>query len=103
MDYCITALSPLFTPKVYAALAASHYVFLKEVPIGSDYVIETRTAGWGEKWSAVIPPSQHHAPSTQHADDVVQVLHCVRVCHLPQEGLDIDDQGGQGQGEDDRA
>lgn len=54
MNFCIRALSPLFTPKVIAALAASHYVFLKEVPIGSDYVIETRAGGWGEKWSATL-------------------------------------------------
>lgn len=50
MDFCIQSMSPLFTPGVHMALAGSHYIFLKEIPIGSPYVMETRIAGWGEKW-----------------------------------------------------
>lgn len=32
------------------ALAGSHYIFIKEIPIGSEYTMETRAIGWGEKW-----------------------------------------------------
>jgi hypothetical protein len=50
MDYCIAALSPLFTPGCHMALAATHYVFFKEIPMGSEYVMECRAGGWGDKW-----------------------------------------------------
>jgi hypothetical protein len=50
MDYCIQAMSPIFTPGGTVALAGTHYNFVKEIPMGSAYVMETRTAGWGEKW-----------------------------------------------------
>jgi hypothetical protein len=50
MNYCIVALSPLFTPGSHMALGASHYVFFKEIPTGSEYVMECRTGGWGDKW-----------------------------------------------------
>jgi hypothetical protein len=50
MTWCIEALSPVFTPGVQMAFGASHYVFLKEIPMGSEYFIETKLGGWGEKW-----------------------------------------------------
>ena len=50
MDWCIEAMAPVFTPNVHMALGASHYVFIKEIPLGSEYVMETRVGGWGEKW-----------------------------------------------------
>lgn len=50
MDLAIQAFSPIFTPGTYMAMGASHYVFFKEIPIGSEYVMEARLGGWGEKW-----------------------------------------------------
>jgi hypothetical protein len=50
MDWCIEAFSPFFTPGSHMALGASHYVFLKEIPMGMEYIMESRAAGWGEKW-----------------------------------------------------
>jgi hypothetical protein len=50
MDLAIKALSPVFTPGVHMAMGASHYVFFKEIPMLSEYVMEARTGGWGDKW-----------------------------------------------------
>lgn len=50
MELAINAFSPIFTPGTYMAMGASHYVFFKEIPIGSEYVMEARLGGWGEKW-----------------------------------------------------
>jgi len=32
------------------AMGASHYVFFKEIPIGSEYTMEAKIGGWGDKW-----------------------------------------------------
>lgn len=51
MDWCIKALSPSFTARgTYMALGATHYVFFKEIPIGSEYTMEAYCLGWDEKW-----------------------------------------------------
>ncbi len=81
MNYCIRALSPLFTPKVIAALAASHYVFLKEVPIAAT-ILSRRVPVSGET-SGQSPTIQG---KQRIADACEQVLHCIRICNLSQEG-----------------
>jgi len=50
MDLAIQAFSPIFTPGTYMAMGASHYVFFKEIPIGSEYTMEAKIGGWGDKW-----------------------------------------------------
>ena len=50
MDWAIDTLAPSFTTGVHMALGASHYVFIKEIPLGSEYLMETRCGGWGDKW-----------------------------------------------------
>jgi len=50
MKWCIDAMAPIFTPGCHMALGASHYVFIKEVPLGHEYVMETRMGGWDDKW-----------------------------------------------------
>lgn len=51
MDWCIKALSPSFTARgTYMALGATHYIFFKEIPIGSEYTMEAYCLGWDEKW-----------------------------------------------------
>lgn len=54
MQWYCAALSPIAAPGVVGALGASHYVFFKEIPMGSEYVMETRVGGWGEKWLYLI-------------------------------------------------
>jgi hypothetical protein len=50
MDLAIQAFSPIFTPGTYMAMGASHYVFFKEIPIGSEYTMEAKIGAWGDKW-----------------------------------------------------
>jgi hypothetical protein len=50
MDLALQAFSPIFTPGTYMAMGASHYVFFKEIPIGSEYTMEAKIGGWGDKW-----------------------------------------------------
>ncbi|WWC91230.1 uncharacterized protein L201_006172 [Kwoniella dendrophila CBS 6074] len=54
MKWCIEALSPLFTPGAHMALGATHYNFFKEIPLGAEYVMEAKCAGWDEKWFYVV-------------------------------------------------
>ncbi|WVW79319.1 hypothetical protein I302_101287 [Kwoniella bestiolae CBS 10118] len=54
MKWCIEALSPMFTPGAHMALGATHYNFFKEIPLGAEYVMEARCAGWDEKWFYVV-------------------------------------------------
>lgn len=49
MQWCMEAMAPAWT-LMNLALGGSHYVFIKEIPILSEYTIETRIVGWGEKW-----------------------------------------------------
>lgn len=58
MDLAIQAFAPIYTPGTYMAMGASHYVFFKEIPIGSEYVMEAKLGGWGEKW--YVDPDYHH-------------------------------------------
>ena len=55
MDLAIQAFSPIFTPGTYMAMGASHYVFFKEIPIGSEYTMEAKIGAWGDKW--YVPPA----------------------------------------------
>lgn len=50
MEWCIKVLAPVYTPDCHMALGASHYVFIKEIPISSEYYMESHLGGWGEKW-----------------------------------------------------
>lgn len=34
----------------YSALGGSHYTFIREIPIMSEYYTEARVVGWGDKW-----------------------------------------------------
>ncbi|KAK4683865.1 hypothetical protein P7C73_g6351, partial [Tremellales sp. Uapishka_1] len=54
MSWAIQVLAPVFTPGPHMALGASHYVFFKEIPIGSEYTMETRAGGWGDKWFYLV-------------------------------------------------
>jgi hypothetical protein len=49
-EYASEALGPVFHAGAHSALGASHYTFIHEIPIGREYVLESRAAGWGEKW-----------------------------------------------------
>jgi hypothetical protein len=50
IEFCGEALNPLFHAGAHCALGASYYTFIKEIPIGSEYVMESRAGGWGDKW-----------------------------------------------------
>nr|ODO03785.1 hypothetical protein L204_00124 [Cryptococcus depauperatus CBS 7855] len=50
MDFCIQAMSPVFSSGAHMALGATHYNFFREIPIGAKYTIETYIVGWDEKW-----------------------------------------------------
>ncbi|WVQ81233.1 hypothetical protein IAT38_003355 [Cryptococcus sp. DSM 104549] len=52
--YAINAFAPAFASGSFMALGATHWNFFKEVPIGSEYVMETRLAGWDEKWMFLV-------------------------------------------------
>ena len=54
MKWCISAMAPLLVPGGGMALGASHYVFIKEIPLGAHYTIETKLGGWGEKWMYLV-------------------------------------------------
>ncbi|ORY24764.1 hypothetical protein BCR39DRAFT_314242 [Naematelia encephala] len=54
MDWMLKAMSPAFTPKSHMALASTHFIFIKEIPMGSDYVMESRVGGWGDKWMYMV-------------------------------------------------
>ncbi|RXK37866.1 hypothetical protein M231_04864 [Tremella mesenterica] len=54
MQYCIDSFGPVFTPGVYIAMGASHYIFFKEIPFLSNYTMEASVVGWGEKWMYVL-------------------------------------------------
>ena len=51
MQWAIDVILPSFRTGIHMALGATHYVFIKEIPLGSEYVMETRAGGWDEKWS----------------------------------------------------
>lgn len=38
----------------YSALGGTHYTFIREIPILSEYTVETRVVGWGEKWYYLV-------------------------------------------------
>lgn len=50
MKFAIEAFAPCFKTGLHMALGASHWQYLREIPVGSSYLIESRIAGWGEKW-----------------------------------------------------
>jgi hypothetical protein len=50
MDYAIAAFAPCFVTGLHMALGASHWKYIKEIPIGSKYYMETRIGAWGDKW-----------------------------------------------------
>ncbi|WVO18019.1 hypothetical protein L204_105717 [Cryptococcus depauperatus] len=50
MDFCIQAMSPAFMSGAHMALGATHYNFLREIPIGAEYTMEAYIVGWDEKW-----------------------------------------------------
>ncbi|GMK58450.1 hypothetical protein CspeluHIS016_0504820 [Cutaneotrichosporon spelunceum] len=50
IKFCIDAFAPVFVTGVHMALGASHFQYLREIPIGSQYLMETRVGGWGDKW-----------------------------------------------------
>lgn len=50
MKFCIDAFAPCFVTGLHMALGASHWQYLREIPMGSQYLMETRIGGWGDKW-----------------------------------------------------
>ncbi|ORX39109.1 hypothetical protein BD324DRAFT_618540 [Kockovaella imperatae] len=54
MKWAIDVILPAFRPGIHMALGATHYVFVKEIPLGSEYVMETRAGGWDEKWIYLV-------------------------------------------------
>jgi hypothetical protein len=56
MQHAIESLSPGFTPGIFMALAGSHFIYIKEIPMGMEYTMETRAIGWGEKWYVFSMP-----------------------------------------------
>lgn len=56
MQHAIESLSPGFTPGIFMALAGSHFIYIKEIPMGMEYTMETRAIGWGEKWYVLFMP-----------------------------------------------
>ncbi len=50
MKFCIDAFAPCFVTGLHMALGASHWQYMREIPIGSNYLMETRIGGWGDKW-----------------------------------------------------
>ncbi|KLT38660.1 hypothetical protein CC85DRAFT_289317 [Cutaneotrichosporon oleaginosum] len=50
MKFCIDAFAPCFVTGIHMALGASHWQYMREVPMGSNYLMETRIGGWGDKW-----------------------------------------------------
>ncbi|CAD6571869.1 MAG: hypothetical protein TREMPRED_000411 [Tremellales sp. Tagirdzhanova-0007] len=54
MDWAIQAFSPFFTAGSHMALGSAHYIFLREIPMGMEYTMESRAAGWGDKWFFLV-------------------------------------------------
>ncbi|KAL7423784.1 hypothetical protein Q5752_001368 [Cryptotrichosporon argae] len=54
MKYCIDGFAPVYYTGVHTPLAATHWQYLKEIPMGSEYTMETRLAGWGDKWLYLV-------------------------------------------------
>lgn len=50
MKFAIEALAPTFATGMTMALGASHWKYIKEIPLGAKYLMETRCGGWGDKW-----------------------------------------------------
>jgi hypothetical protein len=43
-------ITPVLMSGGFLALGASHYVFVREIPMWAGYEMETRVVGWGDKW-----------------------------------------------------
>lgn len=54
MAFAIDAFAPAFVTGGFMALGGSHWLYLKEIPMGTEYVMETRLAGWGDKWMHLV-------------------------------------------------
>jgi hypothetical protein len=50
MKFAIDGFAPCFVTGLHMALGASHWKYIKEIPMGSRYLMETRCGGWGDKW-----------------------------------------------------
>lgn len=84
MDLALQAYAPVFTPGTYMAMGASHYVFFKEIPIGSEYTMEAKVGGWGDKWIYIVTEyiiypkkssnSKSHAPTPSPPSDTVNPI-----------------------------
>jgi hypothetical protein len=86
MDLALQAYGPVFTPGTYMAMGASHYVFFKEIPIGSEYTMEAKVGGWGDKWIYIVTEyiiypkkssnrkSKSHAPTPSPPSDTLNPI-----------------------------
>lgn len=54
MNFAIDAFAPAFVTGGFMALGGSHWLYLKEIPMGMQYTMETRMAGWGDKWMHLV-------------------------------------------------
>lgn len=54
MNFAIDAFAPAFVTGGFMALGGSHFLYLKEIPMGTEYTMETRLAGWGDKWMHLV-------------------------------------------------
>lgn len=54
MNFAIDAFAPAFVTGGFMALGGSHWLYLKEIPMGAQYTMETRLAGWGDKWMHLV-------------------------------------------------
>ncbi|GFZ50334.1 hypothetical protein JCM24511_08091 [Saitozyma sp. JCM 24511] len=89
-EYAGEALGPVFHAGAHCALGATHYTFIREIPIGSEYVLESRAAGWGEKWfyivtEYIIYPKNHstNGSKSHHATTPVQQVKISLAATLP--------------------
>lgn len=88
MQYAIDSLSPGFTPGIAMALAGSHFIYIKEIPIGMEYTMETRVIGWGDKW--YVPNQDRSISRGMQSDEAdIQVLSRHRVHHVSEKVCQI--------------
>jgi len=50
LQICLDGFTSFFTEKGWMGLGASHFSFVREIPLNSKYEIHIVVGGWGEKW-----------------------------------------------------
>ncbi|TDL14763.1 hypothetical protein BD410DRAFT_733639 [Rickenella mellea] len=54
LKYALATLSPFFRDGGWVALGATHFDFIKEIPMFAEYEIRLHFVGWDQKWAYLI-------------------------------------------------